>query len=282
MADVLRPDAAGALEAWRRRVTRQPRAGRAPARGNSAARFLCRRRAPTFARIRAGRTSRRSSSCARWCGRARRGSTSAPAAAATPCRWRSWRRPSSPSSRPRGCGTCSQAGIAEHGISNIEIVAERWPMRGCADRRRGAHGAHRLRPRGDRPVPRRRRGLGAASLRGRARDAVSSVSGRAVLAAHPWRGARLAAGRSPSFSCCSWRAGASSSFASARASRSRTPISDGPLRWLYQQLFVAPDTAKGQRLAALARDAITSRDGRWALSWSPVPVRRRLPGGLRD
>jgi hypothetical protein len=47
---------------------------------------------------------------------------------------------------------------------------------------------------------------------------------------------------------------------------------DGPLRWLYQQLFVAPDTAKGQRLAALARDAITSRDGRWALSWSPVPV----------
>ena len=47
---------------------------------------------------------------------------------------------------------------------------------------------------------------------------------------------------------------------------------DGPLRWLYQQLFVAPDTTKGQRLAALAREAITSRNGRWALSWSPVPV----------
>ena len=46
----------------------------------------------------------------------------------------------------------------------------------------------------------------------------------------------------------------------------------GPLRWLYQQLFVTPDTEKGQRLAALARDSITSRDGRWALSWSPVPV----------
>jgi SAM-dependent methyltransferase len=47
---------------------------------------------------------------------------------------------------------------------------------------------------------------------------------------------------------------------------------DGPLRWLYQQLFVAPDTVKGRRLASLAREAVTSRDGRWALSWDPVPV----------
>ena len=47
---------------------------------------------------------------------------------------------------------------------------------------------------------------------------------------------------------------------------------DGPLRWLYQQLFITPDSEKGRRLAALARDAITSRDGRWALSWSRAPV----------
>ena len=47
---------------------------------------------------------------------------------------------------------------------------------------------------------------------------------------------------------------------------------DGPLRWLYQQLFVAPDTGKGRRLAALAREAIRERGGRWALSWEPVPV----------
>jgi hypothetical protein len=45
-----------------------------------------------------------------------------------------------------------------------------------------------------------------------------------------------------------------------------------PLIWLYQQLFVAPDTDKGRRLAALAGEAITERDGRWALSWTPVPV----------
>jgi SAM-dependent methyltransferase len=47
---------------------------------------------------------------------------------------------------------------------------------------------------------------------------------------------------------------------------------DAPLRWLYQQLFVAPDTVKGRRLASLACDAITGRGGRWALSWDPVPL----------
>ena len=47
---------------------------------------------------------------------------------------------------------------------------------------------------------------------------------------------------------------------------------DAPLRWLYQQLFVAPDTAKGRQLASLARDAITERQGRWALSWEPMSL----------
>jgi len=47
---------------------------------------------------------------------------------------------------------------------------------------------------------------------------------------------------------------------------------DAPLGWLYQQLFVAADTAKGRLLALLARDAITERNGRWALSWDPVPL----------
>ena len=47
---------------------------------------------------------------------------------------------------------------------------------------------------------------------------------------------------------------------------------DGPLRWLYQQLFVAPDTEKGRRLAALAREAITERRGRWALSWNSASL----------
>jgi SAM-dependent methyltransferase len=56
----------------------------------------------------------------------------------------------------------------------------------------------------------------------------------------------------------------------------REPITyadrDGPLTWLYQQLFVGPDTEKGRRLAALAREAISERAGRWALSWAPVTI----------
>ena len=56
----------------------------------------------------------------------------------------------------------------------------------------------------------------------------------------------------------------------------REPIAhvtpEGPLAWLYQQLFVAPDTAKGRRLAGLARDAITERQGRWALSWAATSL----------
>jgi hypothetical protein len=56
----------------------------------------------------------------------------------------------------------------------------------------------------------------------------------------------------------------------------REPITyadrDGPLTWLYQQLFIGPDTDKGRRLAALARDAISERAGRWALSWTPVAI----------
>ena len=47
---------------------------------------------------------------------------------------------------------------------------------------------------------------------------------------------------------------------------------DGPLRWLQQQLFVAPDTAKGMKAVALAREAIRERGGRWALSWDPMAL----------
>jgi SAM-dependent methyltransferase len=47
---------------------------------------------------------------------------------------------------------------------------------------------------------------------------------------------------------------------------------DGPLPWLYQQLFVEPHTDKGQRLAGLARAAMIARGDRWALSWDPAPL----------
>jgi hypothetical protein len=44
------------------------------------------------------------------------------------------------------------------------------------------------------------------------------------------------------------------------------------LAWLRQQLWTAPGGAKDQKLEQLARERITERDGRYALSWTPVTV----------
>ena len=164
-----------------------------------------------------------------------------------------------------------QAGIAEHGISNVELVAERWPMRGApaADVALMAHIGYDLEEIGPflDAVEASARRLCVAVLvtpsppfpaepfwppiHGEARVPLPGLTEFLLLL--------LARGRLFELRLCA-----------------REPLAhadrDGPLRWLYQQLFIAPDTAKGQRLAALARDAITSRDGRWALSWSPVPV----------
>jgi len=47
---------------------------------------------------------------------------------------------------------------------------------------------------------------------------------------------------------------------------------DAPLGWLHQQLFIQEGGQKSGRLAAAVRDLITERDGRWAVSWEPVPL----------
>ncbi len=47
---------------------------------------------------------------------------------------------------------------------------------------------------------------------------------------------------------------------------------DASLGWLTQQLFVDPESEKGRNLAALASAAMTERDGRFGLSWEPVPL----------
>jgi len=102
MSDVLRPDAASALEAWRRRVSANREQAERLREGTPPRDFYA-AVAPDF-RANPRRTDEPALELLRALVRpARRGSTSAPAAAATPCRWRSWRRPSSPSSRPRGC-----------------------------------------------------------------------------------------------------------------------------------------------------------------------------------
>ncbi len=164
-----------------------------------------------------------------------------------------------------------QAGMTEHGIANIEIVPARWPMQGApaADVALLAHIGYDIEEIGPfldaaeasalrlcvavlvTPSPPHPAERFWPPIHGEARVSLPSLTEFLTLL--------LARGRLFELRL----------FA-------REPLlhadRDGPLRWLYQQLFVTPDTEKGQRLAALARDSITSRDGRWALSWSPVPV----------
>lgn len=164
-----------------------------------------------------------------------------------------------------------QAGMTEHGIANIEIVPARWPMQGApaADVALLAHIGYDIEEIGpflDAAEASARRLCVAVlvtpspphpaerfwpPIHGEVRVSLPSLTEFLTLL--------LARGRLFELRLFT-----------------REPLlhadRDGPLRWLYQQLFVAPDTDKGRRLAALARDAITSRDGRWALSWSPVPV----------
>lgn len=47
---------------------------------------------------------------------------------------------------------------------------------------------------------------------------------------------------------------------------------EAPLGWLHQQLFIQEGGQKSRRLAAAVSRQLTSRDGRWALSWEPVPL----------
>ena len=164
-----------------------------------------------------------------------------------------------------------QAGMAEHGISNVHIVPSRWPMEAAptADVALMAHIGYDIEEIGPfldvvetsvrrlcvavlvTPSPPHPAEAFWPPIHGEARVSLPALTEFLVLL--------LARGRLFELRLCE-----------------REPLAhadqDGPLRWLYQQLFVAPDTAKGQRLAALARDTITTRRGRWALSWDPVPL----------
>jgi SAM-dependent methyltransferase len=164
-----------------------------------------------------------------------------------------------------------RAGLVEHGISNVDVVPARWPMDAAptADVALVAHLGYDLEEIGPflDAMERSARRLCVAVLvtpspphpaerfwspiHGEARVPLPSLTEFLALL--------LARGRLFELRL----------FA-------RDPLAhvdrDGPLPWLYQQLFVAPDTAKGRQLAALARETITSRGGRWALSWDPVPL----------
>jgi len=164
-----------------------------------------------------------------------------------------------------------QEGLAEHGISNVQIVPARWPMDAAptADVALIAHIGYDIEEIGpfiDAVEASARRLCVAVLVTPSPPYAAEAFwppihdEARVSLPAlEEFLALLLARGRLFELRLCA-----------------RAPLMhadrDGPLRWLYQQLFVAPDTMKGQRLAALARDAITSREGRWALSWSPASI----------
>ena len=47
---------------------------------------------------------------------------------------------------------------------------------------------------------------------------------------------------------------------------------EAPLGWLHQQLFIQEGGKKSRALAAAVSTQSSEREGRWALSWDPVPL----------
>jgi SAM-dependent methyltransferase len=170
-----------------------------------------------------------------------------------------------------GMRSVLREGMVEHGISNVHIVPARWPMEAAptADVALMAHLGYDIEEIGPfldamensarrlcvavlaTPSPPHPAEPFWPPIHGEARVPLPALTEFLVLL--------LARGRLFDLRFCE-----------------REPLThaerDAPLRWLYQQLFVAPDTEKGRRLASLAREAITGRGGHWALSWDPVPL----------
>jgi SAM-dependent methyltransferase len=150
-----------------------------------------------------------------------------------------------------------QAGMTEHGIANVNVVGERWPMEAPpgADVALMAHIGYDVEDIGS----------FLDTMEATARRLCVAV----LMAPSPPHLARVPLPALPEFLVV---LGARGRLFEVRL-LDREPVTygdrDAPLPWLYQQLFVAPDTEKGQRLASLAREAIAARGERWALSWAP-------------
>ena len=164
-----------------------------------------------------------------------------------------------------------RAGMVEHGFANVEIVPARWPMENApaADVALIAH-----------------LGYDVEAI-GPFLDAMETAARRlcvAVLATpsppHPaepfWPPihgeARVALPALTEFLVLLLARRRLFELRVVQRPPSTHAAPDGPLQWLQQQLFVGADTEKAVRLGALAREAISERGGRWALSWAPSSI----------
>jgi len=164
-----------------------------------------------------------------------------------------------------------QEGLTEHGISNVQIVSARWPMEAAptADVALMAHIGYDIEEIGPfldaveasarrlcvavlvTPSPPHPAEAFWPPIHGEARVSLPALTEFLVL---------LLARRSP-LRATPLRARAAHARRAGRAAPVALPAA---LRRARHR--------EGQRLAALARDTITSREGRWALSWSRVHI----------
>jgi len=164
-----------------------------------------------------------------------------------------------------------RSGMAEHGISNVEVVPARWPMHAApvADVALIAHVGYDIEEIG--PF------LDAMETAARRLCVAVLVTPSPPRPAEPFWPPIHGETRVPLPALAEFLAlilarGRLFEVRLAERQPLAHPTPDGPLRWLRQQLFVGPDTAKGRKLEALAREAIRERDGRWAVSWDPVAL----------
>ena len=165
-----------------------------------------------------------------------------------------------------------RAGMAENGICNIDVVAARWPMEAAApaaDVALIAHVGYDIEEIG--PF------LDAMEAAARRLCAAVLVTPSPPHPAEPFwppihGEARVPLPALTEFLVLLLARGRLFELRLAERQPLAHATSEGPLRWLRQQLLVGPDTAMGPKLAALAREAIRERDGRWALSWDPVAL----------
>ena len=270
MADVLRPDAATALDAWRRRVSANREQAERLREGTPPRDFY----AAVASDFRANPRRTDEPALEHLRSLVRPGETWLDIGAgggryALPLALLAKRiiavEPS------EGMRSVLQAGMTEHAISNIEIVPARWPMDGApaADVALIAHLGYDVEDIG--PF------LDAAEAAARRLCVAVLVTPSPPQPAERFWPPIHGEARVPLPSLTEFL---TLLLARGRLFELRLSVREpllhadreGPLRWLYQQLFITPETEKGRRLAELARDAITSREGRWALSWSPAPI----------